>query len=523
MSNWDTALARAYHDTTKHSFESVRAGAHFLDWTNQPLPFKIYDDPEQVPLPRDIPGSSIPSLSAIAATGDPVDGEVVPGLAALTTLLHYSAGITRKRDYGGGEIYFRAAACTGALYHIDLYLVCGDLADLPAGVYHYGPHDSALTKLRSGDYRPLLVEASAGEESVASAPAVVVFTCTYWRNSWKYQSRAYRHTYWDGGTILANFQSVAAAHSLPARLVMNFADEPINRMLDLDTYKEVTVALAPVGRGTNVSAATSLDTPPLGLSTQQLSRHEVDYPLVRAAHSDSILESAEDVVRTRGAIPTATTTAPSGPLFPLLPSESLPEEPPKEPPKEPPEEPIEGVIQRRGSTRKFSREPIGFSQLSALLRAACTGVQADFLQPNANHLCDLYLTVHDVDGLQPGAYVYHRDLEALEQLKEGNFRTESGYLGLSQDLPADASADIFFLTNLDPVLERMGNRGYRAAQIEASITAGKCYLAAYAQRVGASGLTFYDDDVTNFFSPHAAGKSVMFLIALGKRARRTST
>ena len=178
------------------------------------------------------------------------------------------------------------------------------------------------------------------------------------------------------------------------------------------------------------------------------------------------------------------------------------------------------MIQRRGSTRKFSREPIGFDQLSGLLRAACTGVQADFLQPDRTHLCDLYLTVHDVDGLPPGAYVYHRDLQALEQLKEGDFRSESGYLGLNQDLPADASANIFFMTNLDPVLERMGNRGYRAAQIEASITAGKCYLGAYAQRVGASGLTFFDDDVTNFFSPHAAGKSVMFLIALGKRARR---
>ncbi|MER3405283.1 MAG: hypothetical protein C4289_09090 [Chloroflexota bacterium] len=33
-------------------------------------------------------------------------------------------------------------------------------------------------------------------------------------------------------------------------------------------------------------------------------------------------------------------------------------------------------------------------------------------------------------------------------------------------------------------------------------------------------LTFFDDDVTAFFSPHAAGKSVMFLIALGQPARR---
>ena len=36
-----------------------------------------------------------------------------------------------------------------------------------------------------------------------------------------------------------------------------------------------------------------------------------------------------------------------------------------------------------------------------------------------------------------------------------------------------------------------------------------------AQRFGASRLTFFDDEVTEFFSPHAAGKSVMFLVALG--------
>ena len=45
------------------------------------------------------------------------------------------------------------------------------------------------------------------------------------------------------------------------------------------------------------------------------------------------------------------------------------------------------------------------------------------------------------------------------------------------------------------------------------------YLAAYAQRFGATGLTFFDDEVTEFFSPHAAGKSVMFLVALGHPTR----
>jgi nitroreductase len=64
----------------------------------------------------------------------------------------------------------------------------------------------------------------------------------------------------------------------------------------------------------------------------------------------------------------------------------------------------------------------------------------------------------------------------------------------------------------------LGNRGYRAAQLEAGIAAGRLYLAAYAQGLAATGLTFYDDAITDFFSPHAAGKSVLFLLALGKRA-----
>jgi SagB-type dehydrogenase family enzyme len=178
------------------------------------------------------------------------------------------------------------------------------------------------------------------------------------------------------------------------------------------------------------------------------------------------------------------------------------------------------VIQRRGSTRSFARKPLTLTQLSTMLDRATRGVPADFLDPPGATLITLYVIVHAVEDLAPGAYVYHRADRALELLREGTFRKEAGYLGLQQELPADASANVYCLVNLDPVLTRFGNRGYRAAQIEGGIIGGKLYLAAYAQRVGATGLTFYDDDVTAFFSPHAAGKSVMFLTALGIPARR---
>jgi hypothetical protein len=44
----------------------------------------------------------------------------------------------------------------------------------------------------------------------------------------------------------------------------------------------------------------------------------------------------------------------------------------------------------------------------------------------------------------------------------------------------------YFLADLNRALERFGNRGYRAAQLEAGIMGGKLNLVAYAQRLGAS-------------------------------------
>jgi SagB-type dehydrogenase family enzyme len=184
-----------------------------------------------------------------------------------------------------------------------------------------------------------------------------------------------------------------------------------------------------------------------------------------------------------------------------------------------PRDSIEQVILRRGSSRKFARTPITLPQLSTMLHRATRGVPADFLDPMGTQLNHLYLIVNAVDGVEPGAYVFHCDSGLLECLKQGNFRDQVGCLGLEQQLPADAAVDIFFLADLHPILQRFGNRGYRAVQLEAGILGGKLYLAAYAQRLGATGLTFYDDDVIRFFSPHAEGKSAIFLVAVGNSAK----
>jgi SagB-type dehydrogenase family enzyme len=413
---------------------------------------------------------------------------------------------------------FRAAACTGALYHIDLYLVCGDLPNLEAGVYHFGPHDFSLRELRAGDYRGILVRATGGEPAVAKAPAVLICTSTYWRNAWKYRARAYRHCYWDSGTILANLLGAAAVCDIAARVVAGFEDTGVSRLLGLDGEREAALTLVPLGEAPAMTPGSSQEVEPLSLETEPLSGSEVDYPVIRAMHAASSLESEGDVAIWRKEPPVAPSAEKKGRLSDVLSDERFfrlraPD------PQELSRDTFEEVVRRRGSTREFSREPITFSQLSTMLRGATRGFSADFLHPGES-LNDLYLIVNAVDDLPPGAYVFHRDLDALELLREGDFRREAGHLGLGQEIPADASVNVFCLTGLGLVLERFGNRGYRAAQLEAGIISGKLYLLAYAQRLGASGLTFFDDDVTDFFSPHAASKSVMMLVALGRSVRR---
>jgi SagB-type dehydrogenase family enzyme len=449
----------------------------------------------------------VAALSAISTSGPSEDR--IPDLEALARIFSLSAALTKKRSYVGGEMSFRAAACTGALYHIDLYLVCGDLPDLEAGVYHFGPHDFALRRLRQGDYRGTLREATAEEATIVSAPAIVICTSTYWRNAWKYKARTYRHCYWDSGTILANLLAATVACRIAAKIVCGFIDDAVNRLLSLDTNREVALSLVSLGRAPTVGYGPALPAGPLDLKTVSVSKKETDYPSIRSMHLASSLHSREEVLTWRGEIPVKPFVEPRGRLHPIRPLAA----------DEMSGETIEEVIRRRGSTRQFAHERIGFDQLSTMLDRVTRGIPADFLAPDL-WLNDTYLIVHAVEDLPAGAYFFRRDLRALELLKEGNFRREAGYLGLEQELATDASVDVFFLADLRAILERFGNRGYRAAQLEASIIGGKLYLSAYAQGLGASGLTFYDDDVTEFFSPHATAKSVMFLVALGRSLKR---
>jgi nitroreductase len=286
-------------------------------------------------------------------------------------------------------------------------------------------------------------------------------------------------------------------------IVQGFVDGDVSRLLDLDPLREVPLGMVALGTGASVPPTVAVP-PRLGLATLPPSTREVDYAAIRDAHAASQLADAEAVAAWRSRPWTTAPPVDGGAAIALEP-----------PPPGAVREPIETVILRRGSARRFAPDAITTAQLAALVHAATRGVPADVVPTP-----DLYLIVHAVDGLAPGTYAARADGRALASLRAAELRREAGFLGLGQTLPAEAAVNLYWLMDLEPVFARYGGRGYRAAQLMAAIAGGRTYLAAYAQGLGATGLTFFDDAVTAFFSPHAAGKSVLFLMAVGRRARR---
>jgi SagB-type dehydrogenase family enzyme len=291
-------------------------------------------------------------------------------------------------------------------------------------------------------------------------------------------------------------------------VLVGFIDTQVNHLLGLDGHHEASTCLAPLGPPVDLLSLEETDqVPPLSVQIDLSSRDEIDYPEIARLHTASALTTPEEVVAWRGPLAPrlAPSAAPRTPLRPLAPAMAALRT-------------LGEVIRQRGSTRRFAREPMSFSQLSAILAHTTTAIPADFLDPGGSSLLDIYLIVHAVADLPSGSYVFTPQEQSLQRLSAGNFREEAGHLCFEQALGADASLVVFFMADLESVLQRFGNRGYRAVQLEAGILGGKMYLCAGALGLGASGLTFYDDDVTAFFAPHATGKSAIFVVALGQTA-----
>ena len=559
--NNEIRYAIDYHEATKHSEASLMTSRHYLDFNNKPIPFKIYLELPSITLPISFPTPEVNALSCISGMINQRSHHDTNGLTTTTKtsrnsnnssntpeldaenlaeILFFSAGITREMKYPYGNYYMRAASATGALYPIELYVVCDDISsDLEAGVYHFSPADFSLTQIRKGTYKRYLA-AAANNQDIANSAITVVFTSFAWRNAWKYQARSYRHWFWDSGVIAANLLATTYAMRLPTRIITGFLDDTLNQLLCVEDQREAAIAMAAIGAGSSkdtiapsqqeneVDRISFLRIPKIRALSK---RGEINYPEIWELNQASKLTSKQEIEgwvsnahrhhqllsaashrsQDRGTDSNNIIITPNELEEGIKNSRSLKE-----------------TILWRGSSRRFARSNISLTTLKTILYNSSRGVPMDIFR-DGNSLLGIYFIANGVDDLTPGAYFYNRNGSvtssntSIEKIKEiASSRNISGYLCLGQSLFRDASVVFFLMTDLQAVLRSLGNRGYRASQFEAGIIAGKIYLTAYALGIGASGSTFFDDAVTEAFSPHASNKSTMIAVGVGVPAYKAS-
>ncbi len=491
----------------------------YINLDNKPPLYKVYPGLRDISLPNvaEQPGPQMATLAAIR--GDGVGDSSGPlTLEKLTSLLYHAAAVIRRRQLSDGEVHYRAAASAGALYPTEIYVVCGDIEGLRAGVYHFNPRDCTLARLRNGDLRRW-VGSAVGDHS--AYPATLVFTTVFWRSAWKYRERGYRYCYWDLGTVAANLLATANAEAVPVKLNFGFVDRMLTGYFGIDGVTEAPSLVASVGTPDGMLADGSGDVPgALPQESNDLSAGAIEYPLSAEVHSSSPLQTHEDLQQWNEAAAGAAQSEKdeldgTGDTFRPLRSGADGAFSSDVDLSALSSQPLGACIRSRGSTRRFSREPIPWESFRSAVDAAASAIKVPGLESGYGATLGLYFIVNAVEGLDPGAYYYNPFYKGLRLLKAGDFREMSGHLGFEQALPADAAAVAFITADLAAIDRNLGARGYRMAQTVAGIVGGRLYLGMHALGLGATGLTFYDDSVTEFFSPHAAGQSAVFVVPMG--------
>jgi nitroreductase len=165
------------------------------------------------------------------------------------------------------------------------------------------------------------------------------------------------------------------------------------------------------------------------------------------------------------------------------------------------------AMRRRRSVRSYADRPLPRDELAELLRWSEAPIPAD-----VPSVVRQLVTVAAVDGLEPGIYDARLDLIAPRDERE--LRDAAGFAAMEQPHPRDAAVNVFQMADLDAVIERLGDRGYRWAQLEAGIRAGRLQIGAFMRGWGAAASTFYDDEVSRLLGTHEAP---LLMVAIGPR------
>jgi SagB-type dehydrogenase family enzyme len=501
--NGDTDRLFAYHQGTKHTYHSVRANARYLDWRNQPDPFRTYEGATTILLSPDPGFPKTGTFAAMAvleektkfAAENPYDrDQQIPlDLTWLSRFLWHSMGVSAwKKVPGSGARYsLRVNPSSGNLHPTETYFALRSFTGMEDGLYHYRADRHAVELRSRGGWTQHL--ARALEIPWASeSPLIVGLTSIFWREAWKYGDRAYRYCCHDLGHAMMSLLLSAHALGLPGGAVAHFSDARLARALGLAESDEAPMAfLIFPAKNSAIAFSATVEQWDAGIPNE-LSAEEVRYDLLLGIHASTILPDPP------GPLPCVSPAASD-----LAAGHSSLHDAPRDAPLGP-------TVRRRRSALDFDARtpPMERHELDQLLDFATRDWRADWrgnfggepsLGERGSDLVTLYLYIHRVRDCEPGVYRWDRANRKLEQLHPANVQRVAAYLSLEQPLAGNSCFTISMIADLGEAARVFGNRGYRYAYFDAGAIGQRLYVGAEALGWNATGIgAFYDDDVHRY-------------------------
>ncbi len=532
---YDTPFYR-YHSLTKHSQEKLLGSPHFLDWRNQPNPFREYKGAEKVVLPRDLRVSPEGYFETLEQTlaGQGLRCRHRPiatfpaNLQLISNFLFYSMAISAWKQIVGTDHRWalRANPSSGNLHPTETHLLVRLSDDLEPGLYHYFVPDHSLEKRATGNLAEELW--SRGGLGGDCPPLLVCLTTIFWREAWKYRDRAFRYCHHDLGHALGGVLLSAGALGWRGETFGHFPDELVAKLLGLEGSDERPALLIALRPGLelpesppNYAPQTEKKWTAFQGMPNPLSPEEIDYPSINEVYAATCLSHSDEGRRLPDTLPEARARPgfiePTGPDLPVVYS----------PPKEK-NQSVHTVIRKRRSavahdgTTRMTKE-----HLETILASSTRGFRADFQRPTpwqeeparengGHHLIHLFLYIHRVDDVEPGLYYFDRFEQSLVPLSLSDQRESSQYLSLGQAIAADGCFAVSMIADFNLGYELFGDRCYRYVHFEAGHIGQFLYLGAEALGYDSTGIgAFFDDDVNRYLNL-PPGFEVVYHFCVGK-------
>jgi SagB-type dehydrogenase family enzyme len=231
-----------YHIQTKHHFYRYARALGFLDWANQPDPFRRFEGARLIPLPLLKPDEEplSPAYEAI------YQRETVPcqpvSVRTLSRFSEFALALSAWKKAGQSEWALRSNPSSGNLHPTEGYLVLPriDGLDLTPGLYHYAPKEHGL-ELRAE------FPAEQMARLLAPFPSDSFFfglTSVHWREAWKYGERAFRYCNHDVGHAIGTARIAAATLGWNMTLLDGVSQETIATLLGTSRRQDFTNAEA---------------------------------------------------------------------------------------------------------------------------------------------------------------------------------------------------------------------------------------------------------------------------------------